>query len=805
MAHATSRTMTSPRDFNDEHVRHLLDQRFMRADLHRDGRWDSVSEFSDSPSIYSRAVFSPNANDQGVSSPALQTPRTHRERFDDPSASMLDLDDDPRSSLDSSVTYDDDDKTVSEHDSDEPIPRMSYLGPKMRIHTRAPWEMESETLEEQEEEPEEPPNRKVLFGGGRQDQRRPSLDSVRSVGKVKKSFDSTSSGSSSNQNQRGALHALAQASMSSTSLVATHNTSGPSGLRNMFAISRTNSPSSIDSRPNSPPATPAHHQAGSYERHGARPQAPQQLRPDTFISNDSASSYESFSEDQHPYAHPYAHPSVVPKYEAAHRQPSPPRGVPTTPASVQRPAVTVVTETKVMPPERSRTLTASPATPRSPAIGRARSSTFQGKEISSPVLVARGEVPPLPNHTFDVKLMPMTSHPSTSTEGSTSAWPEPTPAPAFSLISLEEAQANQRTRSNTVQSSAGGAAPDTSSFPPVPFPDSDDTRSLNGDFANARNRMRSTSAGGKARHALHTMVVGTPPRADGRELDPSNAPPGGKQLKHKRSGFMRIFNGGREKDEKPPPVPSLAEGYASFNSQQSMQQQQQPKPAQKIHRVPVPQLSPTLSNDDSASSNAPTTPRRGSTKRSPPLLSINTHRSPSVHDQPRFIAPAMRNESPLSAPAHVNEFPSPLKLRPVSTLFSALGDHISHDGEEPDSGSLSPNTILSPITPVSCGKDPLPSVAGDDQSAVIRALQEQIIGAKKAWQRHVWELEGQVRDLKAEVEELRAAEADAQYCEACGRGKPKEDTSHAKTGVVNRPRARTGIAASRFGSHSDYD
>ncbi|KAL1748555.1 hypothetical protein HDZ31DRAFT_60290 [Schizophyllum fasciatum] len=805
MAHAT-RTMTSPRDYNDEHVRHLLDQRFTRADLHRDGRWDSVSEFSDSPSIYSRAVFSPNANDQGVSSPPLHTPRTHRERFDDPSASMLDLDDDPRSSLASSVSYGDDDKTVSEHDSDEPVPRMSYLGPKMRFHSRAPWEMDSETLDEQDEEPEEPPSRKALFGGGRQDQRRPSLDSVRS-NKVKKSFDSTSSGSGSQQ--RGALHALAQAGMSSTSLVAP-NATGPSGLRNMFAISRTTSPSSIDSRPTSPAAVgaPSQHAGTPFERHGARAQASQQLRPDTFISNDSASTYDSFSEDQHAYAHPYAHPSVVPKYEAARRQASPPRSIPTTPASVQRPAVTVVTEGKVMPPERSRTLTTSPATPRSPVLGRARSSTFQGKEISSPVLLSRTEAPPLPNQPFDTKLLPMTSLPSTSTTDG-APWPEPSPAPAFSLISLEEAQANQRTRSNTVQSSTGGPAPDVVSFAPVPFPETDDTRSINGDFAHARNRVRSTSAGSRARHALHTMVAGTPPRTDLRELDPANAPPSGKQLKHKRSGFMRIFNGSREKDEKPPPVPSLAEGYASFNSQQSLQNHQKRTP--KIPRVPVPQLSPTISSDEQAPSNVPLTPGRGPTKRSPPLLSINTQRSPSAHD-PRFIAPAVRNESPLSAPAHVHEFPAPLKLRPVSTLFSALGEHISHDGDEPDSGSLSPPTVLSPITPVSGGRDPAPAVAGDDAapagagddpSAVIRALQAQIAGARKAWQRHVWELEGQVRDLKAEVEELRAAEAP---CAACGRGRPRADgAGPARTGVVNRPRARTGIAASRFGSHADYD
>lgn len=89
----------------------------------------------------------------------------------------------------------------------------------------------------------------------------------------------------------------------------------------------------------------------------------------------------------------------------------------------------------------------------------------------------------------------------------------------------------------------------------------------------------------------------------------------------------------------------------------------------------------------------------------------------------------------------------------------------------------------------------------EDQSSVIQALQEQIVSARKAWQRHIWELEGQVRDLKAEVDDLRASGNAKGYCQVCGRGKPEEDghTNTKKVGVVNRPRARTGDAA-RFGS-----
>lgn len=102
------------------------------------------------------------------------------------------------------------------------------------------------------------------------------------------------------------------------------------------------------------------------------------------------------------------------------------------------------------------------------------------------------------------------------------------------------------------------------------------------------------------------------------------------------------------------------------------------------------------------------------------------------------------------------------------------------------------------------------SVPVEDQSSVIRTLQEQIVAARKAWQHQLWELEGQVRDLKAELEELRVADDGQNYCATCGRGSaaasgagPRiEDLRKAGVkvgGVVNRPRARTGVG-SRFAS-----
>ena len=139
----------------DHHLRHLLDQRSARADVH--GRYPSISEYSDSPSVYSPAFFSPrpsNPADDDQPSPSRRP--SNGSRLHDPNTSMLDLDDDPRSSFAASETYDDDHTAYEDGEDDEPGTRISYLGPKMRFHSRAPWEMEGSTLDEEDEPNENP-------------------------------------------------------------------------------------------------------------------------------------------------------------------------------------------------------------------------------------------------------------------------------------------------------------------------------------------------------------------------------------------------------------------------------------------------------------------------------------------------------------------------------------------------------------------------------------------------------------------------------------------------------------------------
>jgi hypothetical protein len=416
-------------------------------------------------------------------------------------------------------------------------------------------------------------------------------------------------------------------------------------------------------------------------------------------------------------------------------------------------------------------------------------------------------------------------------------WTDRSTPPTFGLISLEEAQA-QRSRSITTDSAA--SRPSTSSHIPssaIRFPifrhehanDTLDQSEHGHDAVGAR--VRSISAGSKAKNAFHTIVAGQP-RSDrqAHEFGVSGTNGGlpGKALKHKKSGFMRLFNGARQdKEEKaqPPPVPSLSDVYATFN----VQQVEQKVPRTSTHRIPVPELSVT----ETAGRSVPQyeqTPLVEEAIRSRPSpspkrpLAIDTlTQSPSSRETISFVEDVsfrtqtvhpsgssgpFRNKSvPQTAPAHVSEFPA-LKLRPISTMFSAhFGDHIIRDPRpslDTDLGTTdSSSNILSPITPNSSARFDLSS------SDKPTSDEHTLISAKMSWQRHVWELEGQVRDLKAEIEDLRASSSDGDYCHACGRGKyqdapaghrPSGNVQEVKSSsVVHRPRARTGTS-SRFAS-----
>ena len=224
---------SSPYPAHDDHLRHLLDQRSARADIN--SRFSAVSEYSDTPSVYSHR-FSPIPHDRGepdfnVQIPDVDTfPRqrfnpesrspllSDRDLLNDPSASGLDLDDDYRSSYGPSNSYEDDNEPTLYPADVEEDTRMSMLGPKMRIHGRAPWEMGEETLDEGGESDSSAKSRAFStkrakgksegfmrgFGRGSSNPRPPlanrtSDESNRSYSRSKGSFETTASGVSNSQ------------------------------------------------------------------------------------------------------------------------------------------------------------------------------------------------------------------------------------------------------------------------------------------------------------------------------------------------------------------------------------------------------------------------------------------------------------------------------------------------------------------------------------------------------------------------------------------------------------------------------
>ena len=89
------------------------------------------------------------------------------------------------------------------------------------------------------------------------------------------------------------------------------------------------------------------------------------------------------------------------------------------------------------------------------------------------------------------------------------------------------------------------------------------------------------------------------------------------------------------------------------------------------------------------------------------------------------------------------------------------------------------------------------AVTEDNPHLIIQQLQEQLRSTRKAWQHQIWELEGQVRDLRGEIDEMRLKELRGERCLLCGRS----DTvgqGVGGPGVVDRPRARTGVGTMRF-------
>ncbi|KAK1228614.1 hypothetical protein PQX77_008208 [Marasmius sp. AFHP31] len=765
-----------------------------------------MDDQADTPSLYSHSVFSPDSSHyrSPISNSGIST-------LNDLAVSMLDMDEDQRSSFHSAM-YDsvnssmDNEDDYGGHDEEED-PRMSYLGPKMRYHSKAPWEVDSALEEEDEDDETTAENHSILsssttrrkpgiarhfpFGGARSE--RSSEDSGSSRNHVKLSLDSTSSHSSYSHS-----HDAYANNTSASQANSVHGGKQTFG----FGRSRPRSPSPSHLSPTSPrsPVPYFSDRASSPMDHGPS------TRSSGSSEMGSKPSFSYHTDESHPYANPdFAFSSSSDESNPHHPHK---RYIP---SSLSRSDLsTIGPESSSYPPPPSLLSGGIPSSP------RLQSFKNQGKEISAPMPISVHSSPWKPT---DVSSGNDTALPPSSLPG----WTERAPSPAFNLISLEEARA-QRSRSKTAHhvptSTASVMSSNSSSI--YPFPDD----SIGGQSSSSgtpahRTRARSVSAGARAKQALNNIVGSTATKIERRDSEHSLtgigaiAQPGGKVLRNKRSGFLRLFNGTKDEKSPPPPVPSLSEGYAAFNAQQATT----PKNTKlNSHRIPVPQISPTILDNSSGGSEEDYASAKSihSPKRTPPpplsLLSSN-YVSGSLRPQPR-------SDIAQSAPANVTQFPA-LRLRPVSTVFSSqFGEHILPLSPEPETPSsvASPSAAVSPITPGPYNRPDNFALSGgdrektkssistssepEDQSVAIRRLQEQISRAQIVHQQQIWELEGQVRDLKAELETVRnksAADKDAPYCDRCGRRDQTDGPNHL-TSVVNRPRARTGTGQSRFGS-----
>ncbi|KAF9244576.1 hypothetical protein BU15DRAFT_59350 [Melanogaster broomeanus] len=842
-----SRSSPPQRDANEAHQNILSDHRNIHFSTH--APFPSLTEFSDSLFAYNHAYSSshPPESDIDSGAPSFRFPPpsmaphdgvsplsvSYGDRLDDPPASSLYPDDETASSGRSMSTPDAEDDSDFGDDLDDASQRTSLQGPKIRFHSRAPWETDEDGEDSDHNSRSGIIGTKLkakmskadslmrTFGKGTSLTSRPSVESARSQASTKSSFEVTAGNYSS---ARGALYNLARESMSTSSLPAATAPSSP--LRRTFFPCAENIPpstshcssqthgsssaavSNLGGIVHTPPTydavrmLPSPSSDVSRNRHHSP--APSSLRP-----SQGRPSHDGF-------VHPYANPDLAVSYTSTPVTVSSQR---TVLGNIQRrdSNTTVTDSTSTRSASFSIVSTETSATSLTSRELPSGNPRVNGKQISSPISLLRSN---------DINAVHV--------DGSTKFLSlDPPPG------GLDEAQARKGSRSATVHTVIPPPLERRDGASEVPFPDTDDVASIvegqhRGEIT---ARARSSSAGTRVRNTLHTYTVGgpQPPKPERRDSEPAVSPPAsvpsGRTLKHKKSGFMRLFTGrgvdGEKERTPPPPVPRLSDLYAERNLQT------QGNAKQKSTLSGVPSFCPPLlgaaasnttlasaygtSSDSGASNGMAASPR----KRQPPSLYLVAGASdPSSHPSTTEVgfrgaltSPVLSLSVPQSAPPGTTDFQC-LKLRPISTSFSSHFSDIvtSHEeGSQPDvctpSSTASSGTEISPITPVSTRRsDDAPAgtaESSEEQTLIIKALQDQLISAKKAWQRQIWELQGQVRDLKAEVEDLRAAD-DKEYCGVCRRGEdlrhrtsPVDETQSKKVGIANRPRTRTGDASGK--------
>ncbi|KAI9460939.1 hypothetical protein BJY52DRAFT_1185766 [Lactarius psammicola] len=845
--------MNSPSPAQDDNLRRFYDQRAAHGETHH-ARFPSLSEFSDSPSIYSHAHFSPRPPHLDSSSPHFdlsipaQYARPSLEAVRSFAASPTGKHNlgahgaDP--TLDACTERSHSPESIPSEDEDSD-PRMSFLGPTMRFHSPAPWETEDAIKEEGEQEDD---TRSLASKRGRSKTRgegfmksfgrvapvkstsaaRPSVESLRPVNctRDKALVD--------NQAAHSTIPARPQVAMPPPSAFpATPSSARPPRPGLVFSRGRARTVSSPIAPDTSAPL-PSHASPHLVPVSSVTPPVPTRSispAPSTYSSTFSPTdttgpsrpisplSLQGHSDFVHPYANPeHAFDAGPVVHTATSFLPASSFG-----RRVVIPSDSIATVSESVVTQSSSTLTpdtsmSSVTDYHADVLLKKVVGSVQGKVISNPLTIT-----PVPNGgtqaSQDKDQPPL--------PGQVPGWTELSVSPTFNLISLQEAQAQARERSRT----------HTQAVPEAPFLQSEPP-SRNNPTALSSNavrlRTRTASAGSKVKTPISNPVpLPHPSHEDNLVTSVGNTGPLPRSLKQKRSGFLRLFNG-KDKDkppsQSPPPLPSVAASSLPRT------------PKISSSRIPVPTLSPSLvphsplqldsiirSDGGDGGPTEDFQPRESIKRHGPPLtiVTYDAHALPSVPPNGIYSKSAHPGRStsnllsgtctglgtsPASAPPSTGAFPE-LSLRPISTVFSAhFADHIVSTDSSPTSAQLdtsSTATAHSPRSPASAQRSFDEKLACDDDPyVIIQQLQEQIKSTRKAWQHQIWELEGQVRDLRAEIDDMRIQEMRGERCLLCGRDGevergtgevPRPPAAVSRPGVVDRPRARTGVGT-RFGA-----
>lgn len=374
-----------------------------------------------------------------------------------------------------------------------------------------------------------------------------------------------------------------------------------------------------------------------------------------------------------------------------------------------------------------------------------------------------------------------------------SGWSSLSNSSTVTLISLQEAQVRERSRSATVHS----ALTQSKKVDPelrVPLPSQDGIVNMSENIEDSapranmsvsRSRAQSVSAGahGKATVCSNVGPGSHPPERKDSDLSASSTcSDAGRPLRNKRSVFLRLFSNQGDGDKTlPPSMPSLPGAY--------LVQDNQPEVAAKsygpsrnrdsVTPSPSPSLTVTTSNLTLSSQNAVLADHDdrdfgfdlqvpGHRKHHPRIVTGVPVPNSSEPNLCACTAPSSPL-SPYSAPLTATDYQK-LRLRPVSKVFSAhFPDFVANPGQ----GTLNPDAAMHSAAMVTISGSLSPCETSghacgvpEDRSLTIQALQDQIFSARKAWELQIGELQEKVRDLQTEVESLRIA-GSAKHCNTC--------------------------------------